>query len=172
MTKRQEALAEQFMSALNDEDRVLFGSLFGCLTELGYVPQKERANLTFKHDKHHKQIAKMGMKKGTDAVPALFLRFSACRGYSERFEAVVRDAILRSPSKAPRCTEQACDFCRGDARTHIYTHVFPDGERAHCGAFALEIPNLTSGDLPEIKGLLREEHAYLLKHEAVSRTPE
>jgi len=39
--------------------------------------------------------------------------------------------------------------------------------KSHCGAAALEIPNLTADDINEIKKLIREEHGYLIKHEAV-----
>lgn len=36
----------------------------------------------------------------------------------------------------------------------------------HCGASALEIPDVKAEDILEIKRLLKEEHIYLMKNEA------
>lgn len=48
----------------------------------------------------------------------------------------------------------------------MYTSKLPDGEiNTHCGAYALEIPNVIADDIVEIKKLIREEHEYLLEHE-------
>jgi len=55
----------------------------------------------------------------------------------------------------------------GEPETHIYTYTFPNGEsKSHCGAYVLEIPSITVKDMGEIKKLIKEEHEYLLKHEA------
>jgi hypothetical protein len=63
--------------------------------------------------------------------------------------------------------EGTCHYCEGEPSAHVYTYIFPDGEsRSHCGAFAFEIPDVTAEDLKEIKELIKEEHAFLLKHEA------
>ncbi len=35
-----------------------------------------------------------------------------------------------------------------------------------CGAKALVIPDITPGDIDEIKSLILEEHRYLLEYEA------
>ena len=57
-------------------------------------------------------------------------------------------------------------FCKGAATTHVYTYTFQNNEsKSHCGAVALEIPNITADDIGEIKNLIKEEHEYLLKHE-------
>lgn len=166
-TKRQEELIHSFLSTLADDLRPLYQEIIMYLSELGYYPQKERSNLSFKHDLHNKQIAKMGIKRNNEHSPFFALRFSACRDYSQRFTDIVREAIIKYPSRVPRCTENGCSFCGGEPDTHVYSCTFPDGEtKSHCGAYALEIPNITTEDIKEIERLLCEEHEYLLKHEA------
>ncbi len=164
-TRRKDELMNQFLSMLDQDAKAVYQEISTCLSELGYHPQKERSNLTFKCDMHHKQIAKMGIKKNKANDPFFALRFSACNNYSQKYAEVVRDAIEKSPSKTPRC-KSGCNFCGGDADTHIYTYTFPDGaKKAHCGAYALDIPNIAATDIAEIKNLIRQEHAYLLLHE-------
>ena len=164
-TKKQEELINSFLSMAGDEGRPLYHEIINCLSELGYNPKKEKTNISFKHDLHNKQIAKMGIKKSKEI--SLALRFSACKGYSQRFTDIVSAAIIKSPSKVPGCISDNCSYCGGEPNTHVYTYTFPDGAcKSHCGAYALEIPNITADDLDEIKKLIKEEHEYLLKHEA------
>ena len=76
-------------------------------------------------------------------------------------------AVNRNNYREGLCLNNACNYCGGEAATHVYTYTFSDGEsKSHCGAVALEIPNLTADDINEIKKLIREEHEYLIKHEA------
>ncbi len=57
-------------------------------------------------------------------------------------------------------------FFKSEAATHVYTYTFLDGEsKSHCGAAALEIPNIMADDIGEIQKLIKKEHEYLLKHE-------
>jgi hypothetical protein len=148
ITKKQEELLEAFLIPLGDEDKTLYRDIAACLTELGYHPEKQRSYMVFKHDLHHKQMAKMGMAKNKELTPFFALRFSACRGYSKRFEDIVSANIIRNPSKKPGCMTGTCHFCEGEPHTHVYTYIFPDGEsRSHCGAYALEIPDVTAEDL-------------------------
>ncbi len=166
-TKKQEEIVYSFLSALGDEVRPLYQDIVVCLSELGYYPQKEKSNISFKHDLHHKQIAKMGIKNNKALLPFFALRFSACRDYSQRFADIVGAAITKYPHRAARCPSGGCNFCKGEAVSHIYTYMFPDGEsKAHCGSVALEIQKMTVDDIEEIKKLIQEEHAYLVKHEA------
>jgi len=139
------------------------------LSEQGYSPKKQGSSITFKHDMHNKQMAKMGTNAGKKrgVTPFFSLRFSACRGYSQRFADIVSAYITKYPTRAAQCVNGGCGYCRGEAETHVYTHTFPDGEhRAHCGAYAVEIPGVTTDDIEEIKALIRDEHEYLMKHEA------
>ena len=168
-TKQQEQLVNSFLSQLGDDIRPVYGEIIQCLSVLGYCPKKERSNISFKHDQHNKQIAKMGIKsqKQGDDCPFLALRFSACRGYSQRMDDVVRAAIAKYPTRTPACPTHDCDYCKGEPSTHIYTCEFADGTRkSHCGAYALDIPDVSQDDLIEITKLIKEEHDYLMKHEA------
>ena len=166
-TKKQEDLINSYILAIGDEIRPLYHEIINCLSELGYNPQKDKSNISFKHDLHNKQIAKMGIKKNKEFSPFFALRFSACNGFSQRFADIVSAAIIKYPSKVPRCIIGNCNYCAGEPDTHVYTYTFPDGKRkSHCGAFALEIPDITIDDMDEIKKLIKEEHEYLLEHEA------
>lgn len=168
-TKQQEELINSYLLVAGDTSRPLYHEIINCLSELGYNPKKEKSNISFKHDLHNKQIAKMGIKtsKKKDTFPFLSLRFSACRGYSQRFTDIISAYIIKYPTRAARCTSNGCDYCSGEPSTHVYTHIFPNGEsKVHCGAYAIEIPDITAEDIDEIKKLIKEEHEYLMEHEA------
>ncbi len=164
-TQRQEELITSFLSALGDETRPVYQDVILCLSELGYHPSKDKSNISFKHDLHNKQIAKIGIKKNQE--PFFALRFSACRGYSQRFIEIVALYTAKYPARVSRCTDNGCNYCSGEPSTHVYTSISPDGELIkHCGAYAIEIPDITPDDNAEIRKLIHEEHEYLLKHEA------
>lgn len=164
-TKRQEELINSFLSVLENEIRPLYQDIIIYLSELGYNPQKQRSYIIFKHDLHNKQMAKIGINK--DMSPFFALRFSACRGYSQRFTDIVSSAVNRNNFREGLCLSNGCNYCGGEAVTHVYSYTFSDGEsKSHCGAFALEIPNLAADDIDEIKKLISEENDYLLKYEA------
>jgi len=167
-TKKQEELVHTYLAQFGDENKPLYQDIIAFLSALGYHPRKEKSSLSFKHNLHNKQLVKMGTRvsKGKDASPSFSLRFSACRGYSQRFIDIVGAYMTKYPTRSALCPSNKCHFCAGEADTHVYTHEFPDGERkAHCGAYAIEIPNITADDLEEIKQLLKKEHEYLEKHE-------
>ena len=170
MTKRQGERVNAFLADVGGESVALFSRLIECLEALGYYPRKEGPNLSFKHDAHSKQMAKMGMRTGKEVYPFFALRFSACRGYSKRFADIVEAAIRRFPKKVAMCAEGSCSYCAGAPHEHVYMHSFPEGVRRHCGAYALEITELSEADLPEIQALIRAEHAYLMAHEAAAQT--
>jgi len=166
-TKKQEELVNSFLSILGDEVRPLYREIIMYLSEVGYNPQKQRSYIVFKHDLHNKQMAKTGKRINKDKAPFFALRFSACRGYSQRFADSVKSEVSKDTFRQAPCLSNDCNFCMGETETHLYSYTFPDGEkRSHCGAVALEIPNITQDDIPEIKKLIKEGHEYLLKHEA------
>lgn len=166
-TKKQEELVASFLSMLGEDDRAVYRDLITYLSELGYNPNKDKASIVFKHELHNKQMAKVGIKNDSKQSPFFALRFSACRDYSKRFADIVSDNIKKRPARVARCVDNACGYCAGEPYTHVYTCKSPDGvTKTHCGAYALEIPDISSGDVGEIKKLIKEEHDYLLKHEA------
>ena len=168
-TKKQEELIHSFLAELDDESRRLYRSIIMYLSEFGYHPQKGKSSISFKHDQHNKQMAKIGIRinKKQASSPFFALRFSACRGYSQRFIDIVRSYMTQYPARVSQCMHNGgCHFCAGDAETHVYTYTFPNEEtKAHCGAYAIEIPDITADDVAEIKALIKEEHEYLLEHE-------
>lgn len=164
-TKRQEELVDSYLLDLGDEIRPLYQDIIMYLSKLGYNPHKQRSNIIFKHSSHNKQMAKMGLKR--DKSPFFALRFSACRGYSQRFEDIVRAAMAKKSFREAQCINDCCSYCAGEAATHVYTYTSPDGAtKYHCGAALLEIPDISQNDIQEIKRLIQEEHAYLMFHQA------
>lgn len=164
-TKKQAELIEGFLSELEPELSAVYRELILHLSGMGYDPKKQRSAIVFNCSRHNKQIAKIGFDhKG---APFFALRFSACRGYSERFAKIVEDTVSGRGHVEPRCVTDGEDFCKGTPEERLYIHEFPDGEkRYHCGAKALAIPGLSAGDVPEIKRLMEEEHRFLMKYEA------
>jgi len=145
----------------------VYRELMEYLAGLGYFPYKQRSYLVFKHDRHGKQMAKMGFKIYKDKPPFFALRFSACRGYSKRFEEIVRNAVSKENHPRASCLNGSCGYCGGEPDTHVYVYVSPGGAAGtHCGAQALEIPDISAGDVGEIKTLILEEHVYLMLHQA------
>ena len=169
-TKKQEELINSFISSLSafgDEVGPLYREIIMYLSETGYNPHKQRSYIVFKHDLHNKQIAKTGIRINKDKSPFLALRFSACRDYSQRFADIVCAAVSEAGLSEANCLGGGCDFCAGEPDTHVYKYTFPDGtEKSHCGAVALEIPDITAEDISEIKKLIKENHEYLLRHQA------
>ena len=166
-TKRQEELINSFLSELEEPLKPIYRELILYLSEIGYNPHKQRSYIVFKHTLHNKQIAKIGIKIYKPHNPFFALRFSACRDYSQRFADIVREAVVKQPYAEPNCIAGVCDYCAGTADSHVYTHIFDNGEiRFLCGSGALEISDIAAGDIAEIKQLIKEEHTYLLKHQA------
>ena len=82
-TKKQQELIELYLSQLDGEKQTIYRELIVYLSELGYNPKKEGLRISFKHDMHRKQIAKIGMTRGKQPKPIFMLRFSACWNYSK-----------------------------------------------------------------------------------------
>lgn len=166
-TKKQQEMIESYLSQLENKDQTIYRELIVYLSELGYNPKKEGLRISFKHDLHSKQIAKIGMSRGKQPRPIFMLRFSACQDYSKRFKDIVNTAVSKDNFNESRCIYNNCDWCAGDAKSHVYIGESTDGTlKYHCGASALEIPDVKAEDIAEIKRLLNEEHIYLMKNEA------
>jgi hypothetical protein len=166
-TKKQQELVDSFLDVLDHELGSLYREIVMYLSELGYFPRKQRSYIVFKHDMHNREMAKMGMTL-KDVSPYFELRFSACKGYSERFAEAVRAYISNNPNKLfPHCESGKCVFRADGDRAPYYEVAFPDGEtKSCCGAKALRIPNDDLVAINEVKLLIKEEHEYLMKHDA------
>jgi len=169
-TKKQEELINSFISDISRfgaEIGPLYKEIIIYLSELGYNPHKQRSYIVFKHDLHNKQMAKTGIRINKDKSPFFALRFSACRGYSQKLADIVCTAVSADDFSEANCLSGKCDYCAGEPDTHVYKYTLPNGDtKSHCGAVALEIPDITANDIVEIKKLIKEEHEYLLKHQA------
>ena len=164
-TERQRALIEEFLSKLPPELSEVYRELILHLSKLGYDPKKQRAAIVFNCARHNKQLVKTGFDRRGE--PFFALRFSACKGYSQRFSDIVRDAVCGENYKEPNCVSKGEDFCKGPIDQRLYTYELPTGEkRRHCGAKALAIPGLSKEDIPEIERLMEEEDRFLQKYEA------
>lgn len=167
-TKKQDELVNSFLFQLDPVfEAPLYHELALYLSECGYNPKKQRSYIVFKHDLHGREMAKMGPAWTKDHTPYFALRFSACKGYSQRFAEIVRAYIEKNPNKLfPHCEDGNCIFCGEDDRPPAYSYVFPGGESKFlCGAKCLVIPGLAPEDMAEFKELIREEHIYLMKRE-------
>jgi hypothetical protein len=166
MNKRQEDLINAWLADISRDKQAVYREVIKFLSETGYHPRREKPSISFKHDEHNKQMAKIGFRRFPDK-PFLALRFSACRDLPERFENIVGAYITKYPTRAAGCIEGGCGYCGGGSLSHVYTHTFGDGvTRFHCGAYAVEIPDISENDIPAIKKLITEEHAYLMQYEA------
>lgn len=61
-TKKQKELIDSFFRTLDAEDKSVYRDIIVYLSELGYNPKKERSHISFKHSRHNKQIAKIGIR--------------------------------------------------------------------------------------------------------------
>lgn len=164
-TQKQTEMIEAFLARLEPELAGVYRELILHLSHLGYGPKKQRENIVFHCPWHRKQIVKIGFDK--TGRPFFGLRFSACRGYSPRFEKIVEETVSGKGYREARCATGGEDFCKGPPEQRLYTCTMPNGEtRYSCGAKALAIPDLSPADLPEIKSLMEEEHRFLMEYEA------
>ena len=161
--KAWEKHIETFYLMISAEEKLVYQPIINLLIKRGYTPMKKQTKgyiLSFSNLSHNRVIARFGVWEG--GGNAFFgLRFSSCTSYSHKFAQVVRDRILSSNNRLAKCGE--CGFCKGDK--FVYTYTFPDGEmKAACGAFVLDIPDVTINDIDEIERLIDEQHTYFMKY--------
>ena len=167
MTAKQEQLLGTYLSSLDETIRPVYAELAEHLLGLGYFPTKNNSNISFQCKSHGKQLAKMGFRNNR-LRPAFFaLRFSGCETYPERFAKIADDEIARYPNRAAQCVNGNCGYCGGHPLSHVYKSSLEGFEtRYNCGAYALGIPDVSGEDIADIKKLIDEEHAYLMKYQA------
>ena len=165
-TPKQTELINELMLKLNDDEKLLCTSVIDYLLELGYTAKKRKKSVfTIEFEKYGRIIAKMehGVQYKTDPAPYLrfSLRFSACDHYSKVFQDAVnrrpRAWIERGQYWQPR--ECYCGVCKGKPRFYHYTRddgtTFDD-----CGGYTKQVPGVTSGDVPEILRMIKEQDAH------------
>ncbi|WFR59573.1 hypothetical protein QA584_10910 [Anaerocolumna sp. AGMB13025] len=161
--KRWEEFILEFYEMISSEERLVYQPIIEALVELDYTPIRKRTKgfiLSFNNLAHNRVIARLGVREGTGK--AFFgLRFSSCIKYSDKFASVIRDRILSSNNRLAKCGD--CGYCKGDK--FVYTYTFPNGEsKDACGAFVLDIPEVTISDVSEIRKLIAEQHEYFMKY--------
>nr|WP_294486982.1 hypothetical protein [uncultured Anaerosporobacter sp.] len=161
--KKWEEFIFEFYEMISNEERLVYQPIIETLVELDYTPMRKRTKgfiLSFNNLAHNRVLARFGVREG--GGKAFFeLRFSSCINYSDKFAGVIRDRILSSNNRLAKCGE--CGYCKGDK--FVYTYTFPNGEsKDACGAFVLEIPDVTLSDVNEIKKLISEQHEYFMKN--------
>lgn len=161
--KRWEEFIFEFYELISSKEKMVYQPIIEALVELGYTPMKKRTKgfiLSFNNLAHNRVLARFGVREG-DGKAFFGLRFSSCSNYPDKFADVIRDRIRSSNNRLAKCEE--CGYCKGDK--FVYTYTFPNGERkAACGAFVLEIPDVTLSDVDDIKKLICEQHEYFMKN--------
>jgi hypothetical protein len=169
MTAKQTALLNQLTNSIPESDADIYREIASYLAELGYAPQKQKTQnftLSFKHNENNKVIAKMGANKKGGFIR---LKFFACKIIPPKYIAALRSEIdshneqycspIRSQTEKNRCG--FCDSCTGGQIAYYYK--YQDGrEILRCGAYPIEIPDVDSSDIDEMKNLILEQHAYFL----------
>ena len=163
-TEKQAELIKTLVSYTHDDDRMLCESISKRLIELGYTPKKhKKSTFVVSFEKNGRLIAKMEIG-GDPKCLTLFLRFSACEGYSQIFE----DAVARRPESWVKRNqeyvsfkiEECCGNCKGKPR--FYYFINDDGIKIdRCGGYTLPIPGVKSDNIPEIIELIEKQDEYL-----------
>lgn len=160
--KKWEEFIFEFYELISNEQKYVYQPIIELLVELDYTPMRKQTKgfiLSFNNLAHNRVLARFGVRGGGKAF--FGLRFSSCINYSEKFAGVIRDRILSRNNRLAKCRE--CGYCKGDK--FVYTYTFSNGEsKAACGAFVLEIPEVTLSDVDEIKKLINEQHEYFMKN--------
>ena len=178
MTAKQNALIQKLFDTLPKDEKPAFEAVVTFLTDLGYVPQKQKVqgfDLAFKHQVHNRIIAKIGVQKQNGW---LRIKFFACKHVPEKYIQALHDEAVANenrysmpvppPDRKPMpagvimktCTLR-CPTCSGGGMRYFYT--FPDGrEIFRCGAYPVPLANVQTTDLDELNRLLLEQHHYFL----------
>ena len=167
--KKSESNINLFYTMISLENKAVYEVIIQYLLELGYTPVKKRTKgfiLSFINPLHNRVIARFGVRE--DGESFFGLRFSSVENYSEKFNDVVRRRVLSKNNRIAKCSE--CNYCKGSR--FVYTYIFEDGTTsAACGAFVLDIPDVSHNDIDEIKSLIKQQHEYFTTH-AIYKAPE
>jgi hypothetical protein len=174
MTHKQQSLIDDFLNALSEDEKYIYGDVINRIVELGYIPQKQNVKdfvLSFKYCQNGKIIAKMGIRKQKGF---LSIKFFACKDVPEKYIAALGensdDAYARlTPPKRDelrpneimlKCT-LSCNVCTGGKMRYYYQ--YPNGKEIYrCGAYPVLLPDITGNDVEDLKRLISEQHNYFL----------
>ena len=166
MTAKQTDLINEFISMLNDDEKLLCEPVIKYLTELGYtVKRRKKCTFMIEFEKYGRVISKLEYGKYNMADPSphlmFWLRFSA----SDKYSKVFQDAVNRRPEAWIKRGQQwpqkftCCKSCKNNPRFYHYTNE--DGTQFDgCGGYTKWVPGLTSKDVPEILRMIEEQDIH------------
>ena len=151
MTQKQQTAIDELLDCLSGSEKSIYNEIVNHLVELGYIPQKNRSYLSFKHKINGVIIAKI--KKGE-----IKIKFFACKNVPQKYIDALRSEMeasngqhsmqVPSPDNSPvvtgvimkKCT-LACNVCTGGKMRYYFE--FPDENVVfRCGAYPVTIPDI------------------------------
>jgi hypothetical protein len=171
MTQKQQTAMDELLDCLSENEISIYRETVNHLVELGYIPQKNRSYLSFKHKENGIIIAKI--KKGE-----IKIKFFACKNVPQKYIDALRCEMeasngqysmqVPSPDNSPvptgvimkKCT-LACNVCTGGKMRYYFE--FPDEKVVfRCGAYPVTIPDIKENDIDELKQIISEQHNYFI----------
>lgn len=154
-------LLSGLMCLLSKEDQAICQKIVGRLTELQYIPQRQKVQgyvLAFKNHQVNQTIAKIGVK-GTKSKEAVYsIKFYACKNPPEKFLAAVQSAVSSTRGQYECCN---CGLCGAATGERGYRCKYPENrDFIRCGAYVVETLDLAMRDVDDLNNLLTEQHTY------------
>lgn len=182
MTQKQQALVSGFLGGLSGAERPFYARTAEFLSQLGYIPQKQRVSndtLSFRHSGHGRVIAKMSYDAKRQRA-SLRIKFFACRDVPQRYLQLLRaeyeeggytrsipppDLSMLAPGAIMVGCTSECGACTGGRMRYFVR--FADGMQVfRCSAYPVPVTGLDEEDLGEMQRLLLEQDAFFAAQSA------
>jgi len=171
MNQTSDKLINDLNMQLSDDEKIFCGQIMDFLTQLGYVPEKQRVKgyvLSFRHIQNGRVIAKIGTR-GSKQKATISLKFFGCKTVPLKYSDALRAEIESHNGQycgplRDNVIKNRCGFCKQCTGGGVaYYYAYPDGrEILRCGAYPILIPDLTLNDIDDMKKVLMEQHEYFL----------
>jgi hypothetical protein len=156
-----EAVLNNFLNDLNNEDKKIYSEIANFAYELGYKAKRAKTkdiNYVFTSSRTKKHLLKFSY---VDGKPQLKMKFYASHDYSKIFQDSVKEVIEEFNFKYTGCYK--CGKCEGAPIGYIYE--YPDGKKYfRCGSELICLSMITEEHVPEILSLLKTQHEYYLSN--------
>jgi len=160
---------------MNTDDKIVYKPIIDLLTELGYIPQRQKSGgvlvLDFKNNRLKEKIAKISVKDTVGKKAGFSLKFYASSEYSQKFSDGVKSRcdwwLSANGIKYVKIIDGkyiACLFCgKCDNYVRAYRYTYPDGKTVICcGGELIRLANITIDDIDELTKLIRNQHDFFL----------
>lgn len=127
-TKKQKELIDSFLRTLDAEDKSVYRDIIVYLSELGYNPKKERSHISFKHSRHNKQIAKIGIRNKKELSHFLRCDFPPATTTHKNLPKLFVPTLKNIPAKPPVASTTPANIAPVNP-THISTATLTQTER-------------------------------------------